>query len=123
MKVRYPVIGIIFLFISATIWENVLGTETYNRIGHPIMVILLLSLLGLIIYLIVKVISNELFDLTDDIQRHYEHKERRKEQQAYIMDNINQELDEIEATLDAISEAENSDGKITPIWNSKPPKR
>lgn len=87
------------------------------------MVILLLSLLGLIIYLIVKVISNELFDLTDDIQRHYEHKERRKEQQAYMMDNINQELDEIEATLDAISEAENSDGKITPIWNSKPPKR
>lgn len=39
------------------------------------------------------------------------------------MDDINQELDEIEATLDAISEAENSDGKVTPIWNSKPPKR
>lgn len=40
-----------------------------------------------------------------------------------MIDNINKELDEIEATLDIISEAENSDGKITPIWNSKPPKR
>lgn len=123
MKVRYPVIGIIFLFVSATIWENVLGKETYNRMGHPIMVILLLSLLGLIVYLVGKLIFNELFDLTDDIQRHFEHKERRKEQQACMIDNINKELDEIEATLNIISEAENSDGKITAIWNSRPPKR
>lgn len=39
------------------------------------------------------------------------------------VDDINRELDEIEATLNAVSEAENSDGKITPIWNAKPPKR
>lgn len=83
------------------------------------MVILLLSLLGLIIYLIAKVIFNELFDLTDDIQRHHEHKERRKEQQAYTVHNINQELDEIEASLDAVS----SNDKVTPIWGGQPTKK
>ncbi len=39
------------------------------------------------------------------------------------IEQINRELDEIEATLNAVSEAENSDGKITPIWSSKPPER
>lgn len=51
--------------------------------------------------------------------------ERREQKQRSQrkMDEINRELDEIEATLNAVSEAENSDGKITPIWNSKPPKQ
>jgi predicted PurR-regulated permease PerM len=100
-----------------------MGPELYKEIGEPITFILFFALVGVIVYLVAKVIFRELGEILDEAQRHYEHKARRKEQQAYMMHNINQELDEIEATLDVISEAENSDGKITPIWNSKPPKR
>lgn len=35
------------------------------------------------------------------------------------MDDINQELDEIEASLDAVS----SGDKVTPIWGGQPPKK
>lgn len=119
MKLRYPVIGIIILFISASVWENILGTETFAEVGHPIFAILFVSLLGLLIYLIAKLVFNELFDVLDDAQQHFEHKERRKEQQAYMMHNINQELDEIEASLDAVS----SNEKVTPIWGGQPPKK
>ena len=123
MKVRYPIIGIIILLISATIWQSIIGAEAFAAVGQPIFDTLLLVLLGLIAYCIAKIIFHVVGDLMDDVQQHFEHKERRKEQEAYMMDNINQDLDEIEATLDVISEAENSDGKITLIWNSKPPKR
>ncbi len=81
--------------------------------------IIFLSLLGLIVYLIAKIILNELFGILDDTQRHFEHKERRKEQQACMMHNINQELDEIEASLDAVS----SNDKVTPIWGGQPSKK
>lgn len=116
MKIRYPVIGIIVLFISASIWESIIGTDTFAEVGHPIFVILFVSLLGLIVYLVAKSLFNEIGDLMGDAQRHFSHKERRREEQAYTVQNINQELDEIEASLDAISETESSGGKITPIW-------
>lgn len=35
------------------------------------------------------------------------------------MDDINRELDEIEASLNAVS----SDDKVTPIWGGQPPKK
>lgn len=54
-----------------------------------------------------------------DAQRHFAHKERRREEQAYTVHSINQELDEIEASLDAIS----SGDKVTPIWGGQPPKK
>jgi len=123
MKIRYPIMGIIILFISATIWEYILGPDTFEQIGHPILVILLLSLLGLIAYLIAKLVFNEIGKLMDDVQHSVQRRSRHKEQQSSQMEQINQELDEIEATLNALAEAENSDGKITPIWNAKPPKR
>lgn len=123
MKIRYPVIGIIVLFISASVWESILGTETFAEVGHPIFAILLVSLLGLLVYLVAKVVFNELGYILDDTQRHFEHKERRKEQQKHMLHDINKELDEIEATLDAVSEAENSNGKIIPLWNGKPLKK
>ena len=62
---------------------------------------------------IAKIIFKELFDMLGDTQRHFEHKERRKERQAYMLHNINKELDEIEASLDAVSPNE----KVTPIWD------
>ncbi len=51
-----------------------------------------------------------------------EQREQKKYSQRTV-ENINKELDEIEATLDAMSEAGNPDRKITPIWSSKPPKQ
>lgn len=56
-------------------------------------------------------------------QNDFEEQRTQKQCSQRKMDEINRELDEIEATLNAVSDAENSDGKITPIWNSKPPKR
>jgi len=55
----------------------------------------------------------------DELAERREQKQRSQRK----VDEINRELDEIEATLNAFSEAEDSDGKITPIWNSKPPKK
>lgn len=119
MKIRYPVIGIIVLFISASIWESIIGTDTFAEVGHPIFVILFVSLLGLIVYLVAKSLFNEIGDLMGDAQRHFAHKERRREEQAYTVHSINQELDEIEASLDAVS----SNDKVTPIWGGQPPKK
>lgn len=119
MKIRYPIAGIIILLIATTIWEHIMGPELYKAVGEPITFILFLSLLGLIVYLIAKIILNELFGILDDTQRHFKHKERRKEQQACMMHNINQELDEIEASLDAVS----SNDKVTPIWGGQPSKK
>lgn len=50
-----------------------------------------------------------------------EQREQKRHNQQTIND-INKELDEIEASLDAMS-TESPDSKITPIWSSKPPKR
>lgn len=118
MKIRYPIAGIIILLIATTIWEHIMGPELYKAVGEPITFILFLALLGLIVYLIAKIVFNELFDMLGDTQRHFEHKERRKEQQAYILHNINKELDEIEASLDAVTNSE----KVTPIWEIPPKK-
>ena len=118
MKIRYPIAGIIILLIATTIWEHIMGPELYKAVGEPITLILFLSLLCLIVYLVAKVILNELFDMLGDTQRHFEHKERRKEQQKYMLHDINKELDEIEASLDAVTNNE----KVTPIWKIPPKK-
>lgn len=39
------------------------------------------------------------------------------------VEDINKELDEVEASLNAVSKAGNPDSKITPIWEAKPPER
>lgn len=118
MKLRYPVFGIIILLISATVWQTIVGTDTFESVGQPIFDTLLLVLLGLIAYCVAKIVFNELFDMLGDTQQHFEHKERRKEQQAYMLHNINKELDEIEASLDAVTNSE----KVTPIWEIPPKK-
>lgn len=118
MKIRYPIAGIIVLLITTTIWEHIMGPELYKAVGEPITLILFLSLLGLTVYLIGKAVFNELFDVLGDAQRHFEHKERRKEQQEYMLHNLNKELDEIEASLDAVT----SNEKVTPIWEIPPKK-
>jgi len=123
MKIRYPVMGIIILLISTTIWEHIMGPDLYKEVGEPITFILFFTLLGSIVYLIAKIAFNEIGELMDDVQHSVQRRSRHKEQQSSQMEQINQELDEIEATLNALAEAENSDGKITPIWNAKPPKR
>ena len=41
-----------------------------------------------------------------------------KNQQSQKVKNINRALDEIETTLDAMTEAGQEDGKITPIWGA-----
>lgn len=113
MKIRYPIFGIIILLISATIWQTIVGTDTFETIGQPIFDTLLLILLALIAYCIAKAIFNALFNIIGDTQRRFKHKEKRKEQQEYVLHNINKELDEIEANLDAVN---GSNEKITPIW-------
>ena len=118
MKIRYPIAGIIILLIATTIWEHIMGPELYKAVGEPITFILFLALLGLIVYLIAKMIFNVLGDIMDDVQNSVQCKERHKEQQEYMLHNINKELDEIEASLDAIS----SDDKVTPIWEIPPKK-
>lgn len=112
MKIKYPIIGIIILLISATIWQSIIGAETFETMGQPIFDTLLLILLVLIAYCIAKIVFNEIVDLMGDVQRHFAHKERRREEQAYTVHNINQELDEIEASLNAVSPGD----KVTPIW-------
>lgn len=79
MKIRYPIIGIIAVLISATIWQNIIGHDKFEEKWEVITVILVLALLGLIAYCVAKVIFNELFDLTENIQWHFEHKAQRKE--------------------------------------------
>ena len=83
MKIKYPIIGIIILLISATIWQSIIGAETFETMGQPIFDTLLLILLVLIAYCIAKIIFIEIGDLMGDAQRHFAHKERRREEQTY----------------------------------------
>jgi len=58
-----------------------------------------------------------------ECQNDFAERRERERRSQRVVDEVNRELDEIEASLDAMAEIENSDGKITPIWNAKPPKR
>lgn len=56
-------------------------------------------------------------------QSEFAEQREQKECSQRTIENINKELDEIEATLDAMTEAENPNSKIKPIWSSKSPER
>lgn len=112
MKLKYPVIGLVILLISANVWQSIIGSEAFATVGQPIFDTLLLILLGLIAYLVAKLLFNEIGDLMGDIQRTSIHRELHREQQASQVEQINQELDEIEASLNTVV----LNKKVTPIW-------
>lgn len=66
--------------------------------------------LALIIYLIIRDIFRAIKSLIT--------KSSVKNQQSQKVKNINRALDEIETTLDAMTQAGQEDGKITPIWGA-----
>lgn len=71
------------------------------------------------IYRLIKYFIRYHAECQNDFAEQREQKQRSQRK----IDDINRELDEIEATLNAVSEAENSDSKVTPIWGSQAPKK
>ncbi len=72
-----------------------------------------------LVYIVIK----HLIRYHAQCQSEFAEQKEQKECCQQTVENINKELDEIEATLDAMSEAGSPDSKITPIWGSKPPKQ
>ena len=122
LKWWYPIVGLALAELFKITTER-LGNPSFQ----PLFVDIYNWLEGIMGLLVIYVIFRNIYRSLTKPTIHWEgyeyDKPCSKPSSPSKMQEIERELDEIEATLDAISEAENSDGKITPIWNSKPPKR
>ena len=122
LKWWYPIVGLALAELFKITTER-LGNPSFQ----PLFVDIYNWLEGILGLLVIYVIFRNIYRSLTKPTIHWEgyeyDKPCSKPSSPSKMQEIEKELDEIEATLDAISEAENSDGKITPIWNSKPPKR
>jgi len=113
MKVRSPIIGIIILQITLVILDSFSSSFANFRLYEAltsILGILILVLIGLMIYLIIRNIFRAIQTIIT--------KGGTKNQTSRKLQNIDRALDEIESTLDAMTEAGQEDGKITPIWGA-----
>lgn len=122
LKWWYPIVGLALAELFKITTER-LGNPSFQ----PLFVDIYNWLEGILGLLVIYVIFRNIYRSLTKPTIHWEgyeyDKPCSKPSSPSKMQEIEKELDEIEATLDAISEAENSDGKITPIWNSRPPKR
>ncbi len=122
LKWWYPIVGLALAELFKITTER-LGNPSFQ----PLFVDIYNWLEGILGLLVIYVIFRNIYRSLTKPTIHWEgyeyDKPYSKPSSPSKMQEIEKKLDEIEATLDIISEAENSDGKITPIWNSKPPKR
>lgn len=122
LKFWHPVAGFALAKLLQRLNVNLIKLDFQPVLGDIITWIENLCVI-LILYVIARNIYRSVSEPTIHWEGYEYDKPYSKPSSPSKMQEIEKELDEIEATLDAISEAENSDGKITPIWNSKPPKR
>lgn len=108
MKLRYPIIGAILILILTPILSS--NSYTYELIN--VLGILFVACIGLIIYLIVVRIFRTIKSLA-----------MKSSTQNRKLQNIDRALNEIESTLDAMTEAGQENGNITPIWSATPKDR
>lgn len=104
MKLRYAIIGLAIILISFRIPKG-----SFYFIDDILETLTILCL-GLIIYLIIRNIFRAIKSIVT--------KGSTKKQSSRKLQSIDRALDEIESTLDAMTEAGQEDGKITPIWGA-----
>lgn len=114
MKFRYPIIGIVLSIIAHNFLYSLFlhlpqFSPIYQVLEGTLNTIIIVSV-GLIIYLTIC----STFRTIKSVIR----KDHIKSQQNRKLQNIDRALDEIESTLDAMTEAGQEDGKITPIWGA-----
>jgi len=122
LKFWHPVAGFALTKFLQILNQNLIQSE-FQPFFSEIITWLENLFVVLIFYIIIRNIYRSIMGEpinTVDYDFKYQHAEP---PQLSEMEQINRDLDEIEATLNALADAENSDGKITPIWNAKPPKR
>lgn len=112
MKIKYPIIGAVTSLILLTVLESIYFPMQDTVMG--ILLILLFTCIGLTIFLIVCNTFNTVRSITT--------KNYAKNQKSRKLQNIDRALDEIESTLDAMTEAGQGEGNITPIWGAGPKK-
>ena len=101
MKTKYPIIGVIIALILLIALESTYFPMQDTIMG--ILLVLLFSCIGATVYCLIKSVIR---------------KDHIKSQQNRKLQNIDRALDEIETTLDAMTQAGQEDGKITPIWGA-----
>ena len=101
MKTKYPIIGVIIALILLIALESTYFPMQDTIMG--ILLVLLFSCIGATVYCLIKSIIT---------------KGSTKNQTSRKLQNIDRALDEIESTLDAMTEAGQEDSKITPIWGA-----
>ena len=109
MKTKYPIIGAIIVLILLVTLESTYFPMQDTIMG--ILLVLLFSCIGVTAYLTIQ--NRTKFIAT---------KSSTKDQRSQKLQSIDRALDEIETTLDAMTEAGQGDGKVTPIWGSGPKK-
>lgn len=101
MKAKHILIAIAALFIIESVNQNV----TMNSVLFSTIEDILNMLLGICLILLVYMIIRQ-------IVTHPKPSRKQTQKPTETMDDINKELDEIEASLDAVTNNE----KVTPIW-------
>lgn len=104
MKARHTILGTIIVFIVTITWNPTSQTAN-NILGMLFFLGITLS-----VYLIIRNIFCAIKSIIT--------KGSTKNQTSRKLQNIDRALDEIESTLDAMTEAGQEDGKITPIWGA-----
>lgn len=105
MKTKYPIIGAIIVLILLVALESTYFPMQDTIMG--ILLVLLFSCIGATVYLIVHNLLKSIVT-----------KGSTKKQSNRKLQNIDRALEEIESKLDAMTEAGQEDGKITPIWGA-----
>lgn len=112
MKTRNLFIATILIFIAIIITQNstfLIGFE-FQSLLTDILGILFFACIGLTIYSMIRNIFRAIKSIVT--------KGSTKNQTSRKLQNIDRALDEIETTLDAMTQAGQEDGKITPIWGA-----
>jgi len=122
LKFWHPVAGFALTKFLQILNRNLIQVELQTFFGEMITWLENLFVL-LIFYVVIRNIYRSIMGEPMNVEEYDSENQYTEPPEPSKIEQINRELDEIEATLNAVSEAENSDGKITPIWNSKPPKR
>lgn len=115
LKFWHPVAGFALAKLLQSLNTNLIKPDYQSVFGD-----IITWLENLCVILIIYIIARNVYRSVTEPNIHWEGYEYNKPQinpsSSNRMQEIERELDEIEASLDAISKTESSGGKVTPIW-------
>lgn len=115
MKIKHVLLAFVFLLIAEALNENLYISLSLASAINDIIERLLAVCLILLAYLTIRNIYRAIKSIAT--------KDYAKSQKSRKLQNIDRALDEIEFTLNTMTEAGQENGNITPIWSTTPKDR